>query len=473
MLARASDVVHVCLRCRQRLARRTPEWLLPPSTPGFKPSNLRFQSTAAAKEIDEAEDELRTDAAVGFSSIFDAPETFNKENGDEPGKERKAHPRKRRKSDKAIRHRKWMPVKTAELGMDTLGKPSQILLLSPQDRSFPSAPTGTGESKQSVAEALKAELEDKTTWEQMKDHIEESRSQINQQRGQLDSEQWGVLHRYLRKSFNRWQLEKYLTEHNVDLSTHVAYQGQPPKQLQGTAKLAALVAIEVWGYQLPQAPDFEALTNRVQEVEIKEPDDLLLLQRDPIVGLGKIESNYGVKTSVHNQVVTVTGGPGLGKACKALKSRKSYLSDISLNGFGTELTSPKLQKPLSNLLRSMAIEHGVLLKKTPKGLGIQARYFQANESALKWIRRDLRLAISELKRPSRTVTAHPRRCSLAPFPVSSRLPWFTEKSSWSRISDMVLTGLGGSARRAESRLQAATEWEAIKRELDETPRPEG
>jgi len=120
----------VCLRCRLRINRS-----LPPQTPhAVLPvwQNARTQSTAAAvvEDVDEY--------------------------GEEPRKEH----RPSKKSKKQLR-RVWKPPRVAELGVSSLGKPAEVLVLKDRDRHVPAA--AKDEAKRSktseprILEALQAE----------------------------------------------------------------------------------------------------------------------------------------------------------------------------------------------------------------------------------------------------------------------------------------------------------------------------
>lgn len=124
----------VCLRCRLRIERLLLSRTLPRLRPQWQ--NARARSTAAAVVEDVAED------------VAEDVEEMRKE-------------RRPSKKHKKYLRRVWQPPRVAELGVSSLGKPAEVLVLKDRDRHVPViANDGNAQNKASeprILEALQAE----------------------------------------------------------------------------------------------------------------------------------------------------------------------------------------------------------------------------------------------------------------------------------------------------------------------------
>ncbi|ETN46472.1 uncharacterized protein HMPREF1541_00657 [Cyphellophora europaea CBS 101466] len=457
MFNRAPRVAHICLRCQRNLARKSPGW--PTPQPSIAPGRgfIRHQSAAVARSINDDDDyhepepihtQIAPHESITEASIPVPPRT------------------------KSTRYRRLRRTPTAGLNIETLGKPSEIILLPSHDRVIPESVQAEDGPRQNLSEALESEKVP-VSWEQVKEHIESTRSKMREQRGQLDTSEWTKLAGALKRGFSKMQLRRFLKEQTQGPSPTI------PPDSATRPQLAALIATNVWGYQLPQEVK-QSLSDVDSPAKEKPPkpqasytqdftnhSDVLLMQHDPSYGFRSLTSQLGVKVSVAGSKVTVQGDrASVKRAEKWLLSRKPRLKNINVEGFGESMFADDRKKNLSSLLQDLSAEYGVVASRHPKGAGMNVRYMQANRNALVSIRRDLRLLTEDNCRPSFMASARPERVKFAPYFTVDPAPWPTEAAHWGRGFDTVAVGSTGMTKRAETSAQIEDHWESLKKQLD-------
>ena len=226
MFGRANKLTHVCLRCQRRILRPDQRWNNLEGR-GFDQRLFRLQSTAAARIEDDD----------------DHPEPLPRTESAESIETSKAQA-------KQYRNKRWRPAPSAELGMNALGKPSEILILSQRDREIPVVPTETDqETQETVHDSITSEKQP-ISWEQIKANINQARKQVGQQRGQLTLAQWNDLQTVLHGGFTNSQLKRYMNETWSRTPSESAALKLGDKK---RAHIVQLIATKVWGYELPDA----------------------------------------------------------------------------------------------------------------------------------------------------------------------------------------------------------------------------
>jgi hypothetical protein len=228
MFGRASSLTTICLRCQRRIARQLEngyETGIRHRTP-LRPS-IRWQSTAAALFEDDDHDQ---------------PGQTH-----EPGSQRQDvvppedHPPSRPARNFRLRRVQLTP--TADLGVDVLGKPSEIILLNQKDRAIPIVPT---DSEATVGGSLHDSLvseKQPLSWEQIKENIEHVHASLGQPRGSLTAPQWISLKSSLVNGFTRAQLKRYSFEAKLIGKFRIS---------AGKEWFIRLLATKLWGYEIPK-----------------------------------------------------------------------------------------------------------------------------------------------------------------------------------------------------------------------------
>lgn len=456
MFSRAPRVAHICLRCQRDLARKRPGWLESSPRPSPGARFVRHQSVAAAEPVDD----------------YDDHDPHPSQNHDaDPLVDEVPAPEKAREN--RTRWRKVRRTPTAGLkGIESLGKPSEIILLPSRDRILPESLEYEEGPKQNLSAALESEKAP-VNWEQVQEHIELTRRSLDKQRGQLEREEWNDLRLALKRGFSRVQLRKFLKERALrPVNEDVAEEASRPQ-------IAALIATEVWGYTLPRQEQRRPSNPDAQQEETNEPEasatheytnahDLLLLQRDPKYGFQSLTSRLDVSVSIAGSKVTVKGkSAAVEKAKKWLETRTPRLKNIDIDGYGHRyFATDKTKQSLKAHCEKIGTDYDVVLSKHPKGEGVHARYMQANKHAVVAIRRDLRLLSEEKTDPCFMAAARPERIRFAPYFTAAAAPWGTEARNWGRGFDTVAFGSTGMTRRAETSTQLEEQWEEYKKLLD-------
>lgn len=201
----------VCIQCRLRIS-----YLLLPKVPySLRPrwSNARRQSTAAAV-LEESRNDVREDRDDHSSEgkpkkEFDVA-AFDDDTSKNIREDQKKHPPPK-KPKKGLR-RIWKPPPVAELGVSSLGKPAEVLVLKDRDRHVPPAADDEAErpktSEPRILEALQAESLPLSS-----ENVEQSLHQISapyrNRSGALSAKELAQLRKKIIDGFTQGQLQAY------------------------------------------------------------------------------------------------------------------------------------------------------------------------------------------------------------------------------------------------------------------------
>ena len=204
----------VCLRCRLQITRsllhhaphrRRPDRPIP-----------RTQSTAAA-----------------------VVENIGEDIGEDIGRDVQEPPKKHRPSKKRKNKlwRIWKPPRVAELGVSSLGKPAEVLVLKDRDRHIPAATDDEAErskaSQPRILEALQAENSPLSS-ESVRQSLDQIADPYRNQSKALSGKQREVLKKKLMDGFTQEQLRSYCEIDNrpklvTNTGTHVSNSIGRPK----------------------------------------------------------------------------------------------------------------------------------------------------------------------------------------------------------------------------------------------------
>lgn len=348
MLQRLTRSAYVCLRCQKKLARTGPQSLrIADSASVFPPR--RWQSSAAAAYAED-DDEAHQD------SVRHQPPPRPEDLGPASG----------------YKYRRWKPKRTAELGVNSLGKPAEVLILPSRDRKIPRVPEEDGDKdnvRAMVQQALDFEKEP-LKLQDLQANIEQVQSVIGKQRGQLEVAEWHTLKSHLKKGFNRQQLQRYvgaLTKMPATKATDTQFMKW------GKPQLIQHIVQEVWGFTMPSAAKLEALHNKhgssSQRISNEARMDWLL--KDSRQPLKRVSEEFNVEIDVFRARQTIRVRGAVAWVAKAWKEINRLVKDLTVlviqfGGLvGKTYHDPALQDRIQAFLRSVEQKYQVyiILKK--------------------------------------------------------------------------------------------------------------
>jgi hypothetical protein len=420
MLSRGHRLASVCLRCRRDLARRAASLPPNPATATNTSAPRRNQSSAAAALIDDTYDEPEQ-SPEAHVDIEDEPE-----------------PPVRRKRLKVVSDRSFKPVPTAGIGVESLGKPSEIIVLSPKDRRIPGSIGSDDAPQQSLAEVLE-EAKTPAPWAQVKEHIEGLRPTFGKDERPLTDSEWRALRYKIRSGFSTPQLHRYIRESGSWLHAH------PPK----TKATDFIIGRGIWGYRRvtqEQGEDSAGLGNAYTEVLVLKAYDRLLwsvtagdfdnIAAATHTSITKPQSHKVKSSDVVEDRVKITGTrDNVAQAKKLISARQCRSEVVKLKGFGSVLLAEDKKDALEQLLKSMGAEHGVSLRRKGKG-AILLRAWSSNVGVTDRVRRDLRSVAASVSaaRDSSVVPAlDSQDLQLMPCYPDAFIPWSTQPHEWGRL----------------------------------------
>ncbi|KPI38920.1 Nitrilase [Cyphellophora attinorum] len=354
MLSRGHRLASGCLRCRRDLARRAAAFSPNSSIASNTSAPRRHQSSAAVALIDDT---------------YDEPHQVTEADVDN---EQESVGQIRRVRLNAGSDRSFKPVPTAGIGVESLGKPSEIIVLSQKDRRIPGSIGGDDAPQQSLAEVLE-EAKTPAPWAQVKEHIDGLRPTFgNDQRPLTDSE-WRALRYSIRLGFSTAQLHRYIRESGSRVQAHL------PK----TKVTDFIIGRGVWGYrrvQQHQDEDSAGLEKAYSENLVLRASDRLLWSVtagdfDAIAAathtiISKPQSHKSKSSDAVEDKVKITGTrENVAQAKKLISARQCRSEIINLKGFGRVLLAEDKEDALEHLLKSIGAELGVSLRRKGKGTG--------------------------------------------------------------------------------------------------------
>ncbi|KAJ9608207.1 hypothetical protein H2200_007195 [Cladophialophora chaetospira] len=431
MLARGTRTVYICLNCQRNLLRDS----LPLSGakyPAAVPGLRRWQS-AAPRSL--SHDDIDNDSDNGS----------NLEPNHEPQPQRGTLPPPNGKSQL---WRYWKPDPTAELGINSLGKPAEVLLLPSRDRRIPQVPKDDG--KKRAGATLQESIDSEKvplSGAQLSENIEQVRNLIGKMRGQLEKHEWKTINKYLRTGFQTSQLRKYIRLQKGD-------HFRPPGFRKHTKKddIIRYLVEELWGFTTPAReesaanPDKKGLKIIKLSFNMRDPATLGHLLTHSTQPLKKIAEECDVQIDFQPSVnkIRVTGTSL--NANQAIKSTARYVKgldmiSIQLKGeLGAFYQDPNLgeyvkaylstlQQKYQGLNIALDMQKITIVHRDTKRIADQAR-------------REILLSVPPSGDvPKSTIWPSPEdlQTHLQPFPTPSELPITLQPVSWQRLVSNVAT----------------------------------
>ncbi|KAK7894939.1 hypothetical protein LTR67_005678 [Exophiala xenobiotica] len=431
MLERLTKSAYVCLRCQGRQIR---DHLLPPraSESRLTSSFRRWQSSAAAARIEEEPDSFDHDRET--PSPFDDGSRTDAAPTDAP----------RRTGYKA---RRWAPKRTAKLGVNSLGKPAEVLILPSRDRRIPLVPQNDGvkEDHRAVMQrALDLEKEP-LQLKELKANIEQIRALIEKQRGQLDTEEWSTFRKHLVKGFTWNQLKLYLVSSRDRFRTRSVYD-------QEKSVLAKFIVEDIWGFTTPAAGGADGGADGETDVHatkkrgtltftVKEDYKMDYLLTDDSQYLKTTSEEFQVQIDVFRTQRKIQIHGLRARATKALDKLSSLLKDLQVTGVqlrersvGDTYSDPTLRPVVAPFLRSVAQKFNVHIDVTPQAIRILHR---KRPDSAEHARREIRLAAISEPESWQKVILQPLgpvdQPAMIPYPTPAELSWGLYQLPWTRL----------------------------------------
>ena len=429
MFDRASNAALVCLRCRLRIA----PWHNPKERTAIRrrPQALRWQSAVAVRAQD---DDGHHEDVETVRQDYDAKDQTPVANLTEP----------KRKPNRKI-NPLWKPDRTAKLGVNALGTPSEVLLLPTRDRQFPAVPKEEDVSpKEHVYASLSSEREP-LQWDHVKENISNVKSRMDTDSPLAKAEEWNKMVDDLKQGFSQRQLRQYLQESpnlSKSQSRFLDYKKTLPKGV-----VAALIVKEAWGYKNPhpQSPG-EDDKRHDPDIEVtlpmKNEKILLAMQRDPNNALKEIQESLGISASSSVKegqwFLTLRGQEKNVKEARVAvltlhKSIKSTL--VSWKNCLRYLRQQGSPDVIKSLMQSLSAKYGVEIVVLKNSLKVVAT--KQNRAAIEHIKRDLLLALDlpQKRTAWQALALQPEQLVLVPTHTTTPAPWPTTKYSWRRCVD--------------------------------------
>ena len=424
MLTRGTKSFYVCLPCRRRLfAVQLAFATLVSSPTRFA---RRWQSTAASllplEEID--------DSHGNGDQTFKEYKIVQPRPATEPGPE-----------EDRYRSRKWRPGLAARLGVTSLGKPAEVLLLPLRDRKIPQAPEVGEHDRPGTTIQESIDLEKvPLSGAKLVENIEEARSQMGKMRGQLEKQEWKTLKKALRSGFQTAQLKKYI---RLRKGVEVPSLGLAEHSHKDT--IIRYIAEEVWGFTVPTQDELWTSAGKPGDLvdlsfdlagDVAKLEHLLTHESQP---LKRYAEHYDVQIKVDTACKKLAIiGPGR-NARGALRKLKIYTENLGCVVAPLQGRLRALERgPLSKIyfaayLKSLQQKYSGLsfAREEGKVVIVHLRHPRAAYQA----RREILLLGSSDSRPHKT-TIWPdmddAATGLQPYPTTAELPTMQQHLQWLR-----------------------------------------
>lgn len=436
MLERLTKSAYVCLRCQRRQIRD--HLLSPKATESRITSSLRrWQSSAAAARVEEEPDAFDHDrenpSPPDDGSRTDAPSAD-------------AAPQR-----PGVGYRIWKPKRTAKLGVNSLGKPAEVLILPSRDRRIPRVPQQGGD-KEAVRAVMQRALnfeKEPLQLQELKTNIEQIRTLIEKQRGQLDMEEWTTLKGHLVQGFTWNQLKLYLVSYKERFRDGSVYQSHYARVLdKGKASLAKFIVEDIWGFTVPAAEgaDGEAEVHARKKpgtltIAVKEDDKMDFLLTNDSQYLKTMSEEFQVQIDVYRTQRKIRIHGLRARATKALDKLSRLLNGLQVTGVqlqegpvGDTYLDRTLRPLVAPFLRSVAQKYHVHIHVTSQAIRIL--HLKRPESA-EHARREIRLAAgSEPEGWQRVILQAPvpvDQAAMIPHATPAELSWGLYQLPWTRL----------------------------------------
>ncbi|KAL6240473.1 hypothetical protein RBB50_012585 [Rhinocladiella similis] len=432
MLKRLGTSAHVCLRCQRKQIKDN---RLPTKTlkAPIASSCRRWQSNAAAAAaagpalVEQDDDNDRHGRGSLSPPYNNAPRT-------------KPTSPPRNRHQKSIRH--WKPTRTAELGVNSLGKPAEILILPSTDRKIPQVPKDGGDNK-----AVKAMMQQAIDFEkeplqlqELKTNIEQVMRLLGKQRGQLEYREWSTLKTHLMKGFTRDHLKHYVMSHADRFKDGIAYVRVLER---GKLPLTKFIVEEIWGFTIPISV-FEDSDHSKKNVkaEFRARDEIMdYLLNDEGQQLKKISESHQVQIDVFRsqQRLRVNGSAtkvnlASSMLARLLRSFTVISIPFTKKSLNETYANPALQSLVKPFLRSIEQKFHVRIILHPVCINIVHR---DRPKAAEHAHREIRLAAEKFSEEGQRVLLNSgsslSECTMVSYPTPTELPWALRQLPWARL----------------------------------------
>ncbi|RVX70131.1 hypothetical protein B0A52_06303 [Exophiala mesophila] len=395
MFARVTRPAHVCLRCQLRLqteAVRLSSLRLPPSV-------SRLQSTAAAKQDDE------------------------------------------RDESRSLHDRQWHTGRTASLGVTSLGKPAEVIILPAVDRKIPTLPKD--QEKDDNAGSLQAHIDlenEPLISEQLIENIDQVAPKFDPRERNLTVEEYTQLRRTLGAGFTVHQLRYYV---KYKTSSRIA------KAQKNRIETINLIIKGIWGHLLPvrDADSDREIDRSLQKISYrihKLKYQFILTNKNPYFKdvLDTLARTFDVKIDLYrkDRVVTISGKAYDCNAC--LKSLAKYVSDVTITHISavrdlTVLSNPAYRTATKSFLEGLGRKYQLTIYRNLSAIKI---YHYKNLANVAQAVREIRNA-GEPRRFPHQVHVWPQNLQaqslLQPHPVPVEANFAIAQGAWGRLSSTV------------------------------------
>ncbi|EXJ92408.1 hypothetical protein A1O3_00959 [Capronia epimyces CBS 606.96] len=415
MLARTAGLSHVCLRCQRRLLTdRGP--LEAPSYPSTFVSGRRWGHSAV--QIQQDDDNDHQDGGQPENTDLSSS-TSNSE----PVAER------------SYRFRRWRPSKTANLGVNSLGKPAEVLILPSRDRRIPQVPKDEeNKARVSVQESLASEQAPLSIQDLMANIEQVVRSSgIEKKRGQLEVKEWEILRSSLAQGFKLDQMRRYIAyKRKKSLSTDAFHR----VNRQNKPDTIKYLVEEVWGFTVPVTE--KSSKQRQRSLSLYVPDEAKLdhLLKDRGQPLKRIAEELDVQIDLFRRESRIRVAGTTANAAAALARISRVVKDLQpimvpLRGAMAETyRDPALKHLVRPFLDSVQQRFDVQIALTSDHIKI---VHNENHRLSQQAHRVIRLAVETEDDPHKIEVWPPESkesSSLQPFPSPAefsrgllQLPW--------------------------------------------------
>lgn len=459
MFDRAIQSAFICLRCQSRLLHQ--QTARPSSVRLRQPkSAARWQSTVVARveeEDDDNDDHKKEDE--------DAETRHNRSDIPHPMPEPTSKWKKPSLDQHKGAYRKFHPDYVAELGLSSLGKPAEVLVLQPRDRRIPRVPIEDDrESEPHLLESLQAETAPLDP-EQVKQNIEQIKKHFGDGGQMLDEAQWKELRHNLVKGFTHVQLLDYIRHmeermqhtskqagESADTSSLTSLSSELSRIIEkqelkrsGRNKIKRRAAIsimkDIWGFSLPageeEAEDMQRVTVSMSRHHIGA------LKAQGSQPFKKIAESLKVKIDIFQDKskLGVYGSTvAVEEARKALICMRSQITSMTIDSGKAKHLLPILRdgKYEQGLLVEVRRNRPVYIEKENLSKGfpqLRIFYHQSERGEAEAARRGILLAGRRLG-PKSSISAWPplkeKSTWLVPYTPWQALPWWERLSSWGR-----------------------------------------
>lgn len=455
MLARTTGLSYVCLRCQRRLSKAKGP-LQAPSQPSAYALGRRWAH--AAVQVKEDEDNDAQDGGPPPPNN----DPSSKQSNPETVAERSYH------------YRRWRPSKTAKLGVNSLGKPAEVLILPSRDRRIPKVPKEEeNRARMSLQESLASEQAPLSIQDLMVNIEQVVRSSgIEKKRGQLEVKEWEILQTSLAKGFKLDQLRRYIAyKHKKSLSTD-AFHRVNRQNKPGTIKY---LVEEVWGFTVPVTEKHSKKKRRSLSFYIPDEAKLDHLLKDRGQPLKRIAEELDVQIDLFRKEsrVRVAGAPANAAAALARISRLAKdLQPIAipLQGvMGETYRDPALKHVVRQFLDSVQQRLDVQIAMTPDHIKV---VHSDQHRLAQQAHRVIRLAVEAEDHPQKVDIWSPESegsSTLQPFPTPPEFSRGLLQLPWARMVDSSATI--GASRTSRPDAERATLLDSMIGRIGEWLRP--